>query len=156
MMRLLLAAVGRRPPSWVAQACEDYRKRLPSPLAPQLLEIAPSPKHAQAPAAAKDEEAARIRAAVPERARLVVLDERGEAWTTRELAAHWQQWQQDARDVALVIGGANGCADSLKAAAAAQWSLSRLTLPHMLVRVIVFEQLYRAWSLLANHPYHRD
>lgn len=155
-MRLLLAAVGRRPPAWVSQACEEYRKRLPAALTPQLLEIAPSGRHARSGAAAKDEEAARIRAAIPGRARLVVLDERGEAWTTRELADRWRQWQQDAIDVALIIGGANGCADGLKREARAQWSLSRLTLPHMLVRVIVYEQLYRAWSLLSGHPYHRE
>ncbi len=155
-MRLYLVAVGRRPPQWIQAGIKDYLKRLPPAMAPRLIEISPSNKHLQSSEAALSEEADRIHKALPEQTRKIILDERGTIWSTREVAKHWQTWQQQGDDIALIIGGANGCADALKRSAEAVWSLSRLTFPHQLVRLIVAEQLYRAWSVLNNHPYHRD
>jgi 23S rRNA (pseudouridine1915-N3)-methyltransferase len=101
-------------------------------------------------------EARRIAAAVPKGALKVVLDERGKPWTTRELATHIEGWQMEGRDAAFIIGGADGLSDAIKRDAHVMWSLSALTLPHGLVRVVLAEQLYRAYTLLKNHPYHRE
>ncbi|MCP5145040.1 MAG: 23S rRNA (pseudouridine(1915)-N(3))-methyltransferase RlmH [Gammaproteobacteria bacterium] len=155
-MRLSLIVTGNRPERWVSEGCNEFLKRIPAPYAPEIIELPPSRKHAQNPQLALAEEARQIIRAVRPGARLVVLDERGKAWSTRDLAERWQQWQHQGQDVALVIGGASGCAEQLKADAEVLWSLSALTLPHMIVRLMVIEQLYRAWSLLTGHPYHRD
>jgi 23S rRNA (pseudouridine1915-N3)-methyltransferase len=114
-----------------------------------------SPATASQPEEQRQREAETILKAVPAGARLVALDERGLAWSTAELANELAAWRDEARDVALVIGGAEGLAESLRQSAARCWSLSRLTLPHQFARVLVIEQIYRAYSLLNNHPYHR-
>ena len=143
-------------PAWIDAGFAEYAKRMPKEAALSLTEVKPEPRTAGASMARLTEnEAKRIRAALPERAYKVVLDERGRACTTVELAKRLEDWRMEGRDVAFVIGGADGLHADLRKDAAWLWSLSPLTLPHGLVRVIVAEQLYRAWSVTQNHPYHR-
>ena len=143
-------------PAWVDAGFQEYAKRMPREAALMLREIRAEPRAEGAPVERCIEaEAKRIRAAMPKGAFAVVLDERGKACTTRELARRMEKWQAEGRDVALVIGGADGLAQDVRAGADWLWSLSPLTLPHGLVRVVVAEQLYRAHSLLRGHPYHR-
>ncbi|HTT07951.1 MAG TPA: 23S rRNA (pseudouridine(1915)-N(3))-methyltransferase RlmH [Gammaproteobacteria bacterium] len=156
-MHLHLIAVGKRMPAWVAAGFQDYARRLPSPWALRLTEI--PPVNRTSGKAARDymrEEGERVQRACPEDAYLVVLDERGKDWNSKQLSQRLQRWSQDGRDVAFIIGGADGVDAALKKCADELWSLSPLTLPHALARVVVAEQIYRAWSLLSNHPYHRD
>ena len=156
-MHLHLIAVGKRMPAWVRDGYREFIKRLPPPCTPKLTEISPADRHGDHSAAAcMAQEAERIRRALPASARLIVLDEAGKPWRSRELAEQLGGWLQDGRDVALVIGGADGLDPTLKRQAETSWSLSPLTLPHALVRVVVAEQIYRAWTLLNHHPYHRD
>ena len=156
-MKFLVVAVGHRMPAWVDAGFEEYAKRMPRDAPLRLVEVKAEPRAEQeAVDRITEAEAKRIAAAVPKGALTVVLDERGKACTTRELARRMESWQADGRDVAFVIGGADGLAQDLRRDADWLWSLSPLTLPHGLVRVVVAEQLYRAWSILKNHPYHRD
>ena len=156
-MRLLLLAIGQRMPAWVSAGYEEYARRMPPHLRLELIERAASPWAARGDVArAMREEAQALRAAVPKGARMIALDERGTAWSTRRLSEHLAGWQQDGRDLALLVGGADGLDPALRAEADQRWSLSPLTLPHPLVRIVLAEQLYRAWSLLAGHPYHRE
>jgi 23S rRNA (pseudouridine1915-N3)-methyltransferase len=155
-VRIALIAVGDKPPSWVRDGYADYAKRLPHPHAPALVEIPPGARSAtRDPARAIAEEGARVMAALPKNAWVVALDERGAPWRTIDLAKQTESWERSGRDVALLIGGADGHAPDVVARADAKWSLSPLTLPHMLVRLLVIEQLYRAWSIRKGHPYHR-
>ena len=155
-MRIVLLAVGERAPRWAAEGCAEYLKRMPRGIAPELVELPAGARgKGRDPARAIAEEGERIRAALPKQAHVVALDERGAAWSSPELSRRLAAWQQNARDVALVIGGPDGHEPSLLASAHEKWSLSALTLPHMLARLVVVEQLYRAWTLLQNHPYHR-
>ncbi len=153
-MRLQLLCVSKRPAAWVSEASHEYLKRLQGKVEFQVRELAPVQNAANAEQQ-RLREAELIRKALPSGARMVALDERGTAWSTQELADHLASWRETAHEVALVIGGAEGLADSVRETAAQVWSLSRLTLPHQLARVVVIEQIYRAWSLLNNHPYHR-
>lgn len=155
-MRLELIAVGERMPAWVRDGYGEYAKRLPRECALVLREIEPGARgKSQDVARAVALEGERMLAALPKGARVVALDVKGAGHSTDELAARLQTWLADGRDVALLIGGPDGLAPECLARADERWSLSRLTLPHSLVRVVVAEQLYRAWSLLRNHPYHR-
>lgn len=155
-MKLRLIAVGTRMPAWVEEAFADYSRRLPSEYGFTLSEIAVTPRGKNPDLARlKRDEGEKILKALPREARLVTLDERGGQWTTEQLALRLQRWQQDGRDVALAIGGPDGHAPEVLARAEESWGLSKLVLPHALVRVLVAEALYRAWSLNANHPYHR-
>lgn len=155
-MKLWLLAVGQRMPRWVDEAYADYAKRLPSETPLLLKEIRAETRSAATRAeAAMEREAQRIEAALPAGALLVALDEHGQRVTTAQLAEHLAHWRQSGRDVALLIGGADGLAPRLKTRADLLLRLSDLTLPHGLVRVLLAEQLYRAHSLLAGHPYHR-
>jgi 23S rRNA (pseudouridine1915-N3)-methyltransferase len=156
-MRVHLIAIGQRMPHWVVEGFEGYRKRLGRELPFQLRELpAVARARGQAPARAIDEEGQRLLGAVPAGATVILLDERGAAWSTRDLADKVARWRQGGCDVALLVGGADGVSQAVRAAAERTWSLSALTLPHPLVRVVVIEQLYRAVSLLAGHPYHRE
>ena len=156
-MKIRLIAVGTRMPSWVVTAFGEYRKRLPRECALDLVEIAPERRGRNAPVAQiKDTECQKLLAAVPAGCRVVALDENGEGWTTRQLADRLDAWLHDGRDVALLVGGPDGLSSECLHKAEPRWSLSPLTLPHPLVRVVVAEQIYRAWSLLRGHPYHRD
>jgi len=161
-MRIVLAAVGTRMPKGVDDAFDDYASRLPSACRLALREIPTAPRgsgaqrsgRAAAPAFARREAEALLRA-VPPASRVVALDERGALWSTRELADRLAGWLADGRDIALLAGGPDGLAPECRERADLTWSLSRLTFPHALVRVIVAEQLWRAWSILEHHPYHR-
>lgn len=155
-MRIVLIAVGGKAPSWVRDGYAEYAKRLPKPYAPELVELALGARTKSSdPARAIADEGARVLAAVPKQARLVLLDERGEAWSSVELARELSAWARSGDDVALAIGGPDGHAPAVQERARQRWSLSKLTLPHMLVRLVVIEQLYRAWTLNEGHPYHR-
>jgi 23S rRNA (pseudouridine1915-N3)-methyltransferase len=156
-MRVRLIAVGARPPGWVRDACEDYITRLGSRLPVSLIEIGAGPRSPGAPATrAIAAEGERILAALRPQDFLVALDERGTQFTTRAFAAWLKARMQEGDDLVFVIGGPDGLAPEVLARSRLRWSLSQLTLPHQLVRVLLAEQLYRAVSLLANHPYHRD
>lgn len=156
-MRVRLIAVGTRPPAWVRDACEDYITRLGSHLPVSITEIAAGPRRgAEPPARAIAREGERVLTALRAGDHVVALDERGTEFSTRELAGWLKQRMQEGEDLAFVIGGPDGLAPEVLARSALRWSLSRLTLPHALVRVVLAEQLYRAQSLLAGHPYHRD
>lgn len=155
-MKLRIVALGHRMPSWVTQGYEDYAKRMPRELPLELVELKPEPRDRGKPVPQLlAAEAVRIRAACAE-SQVVALDERGAAWTTRDLAARLTRWQGEAEDVAFVIGSADGLDPALKRDAQATLALSAMTLPHGLVRVMLAEQLYRAVSLNAGHPYHRE
>jgi len=155
-MKLRVVALGHRMPAWVAAGWDDYARRMPRDFALELVALKPEPRDAgKLVPQILDAEAVRIRIAC-KGALTVALDERGRPWTTRALADHLARWRDDAREVAFVIGSADGLADSVKRAAQAIVALSALTLPHGLARVVLVEQLYRAVSLLQGHPYHRQ
>jgi 23S rRNA (pseudouridine1915-N3)-methyltransferase len=155
-MKLWLLAVGQRPPVWATAAYDEYAKRFPPELRLELKAVKAEPRASQGAASMMAAEAARISAACPKGARRVVLDERGTRLTTAQLAQRLQAWRDDGRDVALLMGGADGLDDTLKASADETLRLSDLTLPHALARVVLAEALYRAWTLLMHHPYHRE
>lgn len=152
-MQLTLVTISRRVPDWIACGYHEYARRLPRSCRLELAERPPS--RADSPARIRAEEADRLLEAARHSARVIALDERGEMWSTRELARCIERWSRDGDDVALLVGGAEGLDESVRERADACWSLSRLTLPHQLVRVVIAEQVYRAWSLTQNHPYHR-
>jgi 23S rRNA (pseudouridine1915-N3)-methyltransferase len=155
-MRLRIVALGQRMPSWVAEAVADYAKRLPRETPLDVVELKPAARDRGRTVAQMLAEEARAIAAACAGATVVALDERGAPWTTRELADRLARWRAEGRDVAFVIGSADGLDASVKSGAAAVAAVSAMTLPHGLVRVILAEQLYRAASLLAGHPYHRE
>lgn len=156
-MKLIVAAVGTRMPAWVGEGFAEFARRMPRELPVELTEIRAEPrstgKSVEAMLAA---EAQRIDAALPPRCHRVVLDERGQDLDTRELARRLEQWMAGGREVAFVVGGPDGLARAIKERADESIRLSSLTLPHALVRPLLAEALYRAWSLLRNHPYHRE
>ena len=155
-MKARLIAVGERAPSWVADGFAEYRKRLSHWLPLELVEVAPGlrGKHRDT-ARAMSDEGARVLAALSGNAWVVALDGRGKPWTSEQLATRLEHWRTQGRDLAFLIGGPEGHAPEVAARADECWSLGPLTLPHMLVRLVAGEQLYRAAALLANHPYHR-
>ena len=156
-MKLVIAAVGTRMPGWVETGYAEFAKRLPRDCPMELIEVKAEPRTTGKTAAAMmAAEAERLRAALPARRRLVVLDEHGEDLTTRQLAERMQKWMQMGDDVAFVIGGPDGLDPAFKTEAQEKLRLSSLTLPHAMVRILLSEALYRAWSLLNNHPYHRE
>jgi 23S rRNA (pseudouridine1915-N3)-methyltransferase len=156
-MKLLAVAVGTRLPAWADAAFAEFARRMPRELPLELKEIRAEPRSGGKPVEALlAAEAGRIRAALPARCRLVALDERGADLATPQLAARLRQWMETGDDVALVIGGPDGLAPDLKSAASETLRLSSLTLPHALARVVLAEALYRAASVLKNHPYHRE
>jgi 23S rRNA (pseudouridine1915-N3)-methyltransferase len=155
-MKLIVAAVGTRMPEWVAAAWDDYARRLPPDCALELREIKPEPRTSgKTPVQLMAAEAKRIQAAIPESALRIALDEHGHDLTTMALSQRLQQWRGAGSDVALLIGGPDGLDASLKAGCAGQIRLSSMTLPHPMVRIVLAEQIYRAWAIMVNHPYHR-
>jgi len=152
-----LITVGKRMPGWVKESFTDYNKRLPDELHLSLIEITPATRSKNNPASKNiAEEDKKIRVAVPKRSMIIALDEKGKQFNSTDLSKKMESWSQQGCDVTFVIGGADGLADDFKKAADMLWSLSSLTLPHALVRVIVVEQIYRAWTIMKNHPYHRE
>jgi 23S rRNA (pseudouridine1915-N3)-methyltransferase len=157
MGRVRIVAVGSRMPKWVQEPYEDYVTRLSAGLKVTLTEIEPGSRTAgRVPAKAIETEGQRILAALRPDEYVVALDERGKEMTTRELAAWLAARLQDGSDLAFLIGGPDGFAPEVLQRSDFRWSLSRLTFPHALVRVVLAEQLYRAHGVLTNHPYHRD
>jgi len=155
-VKLTLLSVGDKLPAWANTAVAEYLKRMPREARVELVEIKPEKRAGQSADSIKASEAARLLENLPSGARLEALDEHGREASTRELADRMARWMADGRDVALIIGGADGLAAGLLEKAEDKLSLSRLTLPHALARVLLAEQLYRAVSLLNNHPYHRE
>ena len=156
-MNITVLAVGNKMPRWVDEAVQEYAKRFGRDVQYTLKEIKPEKRGAGVNAAqGMAAEEKRILEALPDNAFLVVLDERGKDPTSVELAQYMQRWQQDGEHVCFVIGGADGMTDALKQKARLMLRLSSLTLPHGMVRVLLTEQLYRAVSILQNHPYHRE
>jgi 23S rRNA (pseudouridine1915-N3)-methyltransferase len=156
-MLIRIVAVGTRMPAWVGAAVDDYLKRLPAGFTVELREVRAENRASGGNASGwMRKEATRIEAALPAAARLVVLDERGSDLGTAQLAQRMRSWQEQAQPVAILVGGPDGLDPALKARGHETLRLSSLTLPHPLVRVLLAEQLYRAWSILAGHPYHRE
>lgn len=144
-------------PDWIKAGFSEYARRMPREAKIELVEIKPEPRTTgKTTAQIMEAEAQRILAALPQSSLRIALDERGAQPTTRQLAAQMQDWMRAGRDVAFIIGGADGLHESVKQAAQMMMALSSLTLPHAMVRVLLAEQLYRAHSLLHNHPYHRE
>jgi 23S rRNA (pseudouridine1915-N3)-methyltransferase len=156
-MKLLIVSVGHKMPDWITSGFNEYAKRMPREMKIELLEIKPEPRSTgKTTAQIMEAEAQRILAALPQNCLRIALDERGVQPTTKQLAAQMLDWMREGRDVAFIVGGADGLHESVKQAAQQQMALSSLTLPHAFVRVLLAEQLYRAHSLLHNHPYHRE
>jgi 23S rRNA (pseudouridine1915-N3)-methyltransferase len=155
-VRLLIVAVGQRVPDWAQTAWDDYAKRFPHELKVELKAVKTEPRGSKTLETLYAAERARIEAAIPKGTRIVALDERGTTVTTLALAAKLKDWQLGGTDVALVIGGPDGLDPAFRQAAHERIRLSDLTLPHAFARVLLIEQLYRAWSVNANHPYHRE
>jgi 23S rRNA (pseudouridine1915-N3)-methyltransferase len=155
-VRLLIVAVGQRVPDWAQVAWDDYAKRFPYEIKVELKTVKTEPRGSKTVEALMAAERLRIEAALPKGCRIVALDERGNALNTLALATKLQNWQLENDTVALVIGGPDGLDAAFKQAAHERIRLSDLTLPHAFARVLLIEQLYRAWSINANHPYHRE
>ncbi|HEX3063180.1 MAG TPA: 23S rRNA (pseudouridine(1915)-N(3))-methyltransferase RlmH [Usitatibacter sp.] len=147
-MRITVLAIGHKMPSWIEEGFREYTKRMPPEARVELVELKPGKD--------KDDEGRKLLDALPSGAALLALDERGKTVTTQGLSVMLSDWMRDGSSPAFVIGGADGLSDEVRARAAKLISLSALTLPHQLVRVVLAEQLYRAWSILARHPYHRE
>ncbi|HLP98311.1 MAG TPA: 23S rRNA (pseudouridine(1915)-N(3))-methyltransferase RlmH [Sideroxyarcus sp.] len=156
-MKLLILAVGNKMPSWITEGFNEYAKRMPREAAISLIEIKPEARNSGKTAAQiMEAEAQRIKAALPAGAFCIALDERGATPTTKQFAGQMQDWMRQGCDVAFIIGGADGLHESVKQQARQLLALSAFTLPHGMVRVLLAEQLYRAHSLMHNHPYHRE
>lgn len=156
-MKLLILAVGHKMPSWISEGFNEYAKRMPREAKVELVEIKPEPRTTgKTVNQIMEAEAQRIQAALPKDVLRIALDERGAHWTTKQLAQQMQDWMGGGRDVAFMIGGADGLHESVRNSANQLIALSAMVLPHGMVRVLLAEQLYRAHSLLNNHPYHRE
>ena len=155
-MKLTVLAVGTRMPAWVESGVTEYRKRLPREWNFELRELPTASRSHVGPALAVARECKLIRDALSQRGRLVVLDVTGRSFSTEQLAERLADWQMSGDDFSLVIGGPDGVEPGLLREAELSWSLSPLTLPHPLVRILLVEQLYRAWTINAGHPYHRS
>ena len=155
-MRLSIVAVGQKVPGWAQEAWDDYAKRFPPELKVELKAVKTEPRASKTRETLLAAERQRIEAAIPRGTRVVALDERGTALTTKALAERLTAWQGEGQDVALVIGGPDGLDPEFRRLAHERIRLSDLTLPHAMVRVLLIEQLYRAWSIQTGHPYHRE
>jgi 23S rRNA (pseudouridine1915-N3)-methyltransferase len=154
-MKLAILAVGHKLPAWVAAGCAEYAKRMPRELPLSIVEIKPEPRGARSREQLLGAEKVRLRPAMSGFSRIVALDERGEEISTQQLAQRLKAWMQEGGDTAFIIGGADGLDDEIKTRADTLLSLSRLTLPHTLARLLLCEQIYRAMSVIYHHPYHR-
>jgi len=156
-VRIHLIAVGTRMPSWVVDAYQEYAKRMPRECTLQLVEIPLCKRRKSLGAAqAAEDEGQQLLASLPKDCTVIALDVLGQSWSTAALAVRLQDWLGSGRDVALLVGGPDGLSAACLARADLKWSLSALTYPHSLVRVVLAEQLYRAWTITTGHPYHRS
>ena len=156
-MQLLIVAVGKRMPGWVQQGWAEYARRFPRGLSMDLKEVPLARRSANATVdALREAEGGALMSAAPAGYRRVALDQRGSQWTTAALAGRLAGWMREERGVCFLVGGPDGLAEGCRAQADDVWSLGCLTLPHPIVRVILAEQLYRAWTITQNHPYHRE
>lgn len=156
-LKVKICAIGNKMPAWVNQGCQVYLDRMPRELQVSVNAVALVKRHKNAGAAQlKLREGKRLLEKLGPQDVVIAMEEKGDPWSTLELANKLNNWRHSGRDVALLVGGPDGLADSCRQRANAQWSLSSLTLPHALVRIIIAEQLYRAWSVLQGHPYHRE
>ncbi|MEO8100964.1 MAG: 23S rRNA (pseudouridine(1915)-N(3))-methyltransferase RlmH [Betaproteobacteria bacterium] len=155
-MRLTIVALGHKMPAWVQAGFDEYARRMPAEARIELIELKPEDRASRAVARVLEQEAARIAAAVPKQAERIVLDEHGAPLSTALLAAWLREWMAEGVSPCFIIGSADGLAPSVKQSARKLVALSGCTLPHGMVRVMLAEQLYRAWSLTQNHPYHRE
>jgi len=156
-MKIFLIAVGKKMPEWINTGYAEFSKRMPPELQINLIEVTPSIRNKTTPIEKNiREEGERIQSAIPANSKLIVLDEKGKNFGSIELSKKIEDWLPMGQDIVLVIGGADGVDPAIKQQANEKWSLSSFTLPHALVRVVVAEQLYRAWSILQGHPYHRE
>jgi len=155
-VKLFLVAVGQRQPAWAETAYDDFAKRFPPEMRLELKAVKAETRGSKTAEQLMAAEATRLETALPKGVRRVVLDERGDRLTTLQLSARMKAWMHDGRDVALVIGGPDGLDATLKQSADETLRLSDLTLPHAFVRVLLAEALYRAWTVMVNHPYHRE
>lgn len=155
-MNIHLIAVGNKMPRWVQEGYQEYARRLPTECALKLAEIGAihRGKNADIPRITRDE-GKQILKAIPRGSRVVAMEVTGRGWTTEDLSRQLYSWMQGGQDISLLVGGPDGLAADCRQRADQLWSLSPLTLPHPLVRIVIAEQLYRAWSILKNHPYHR-
>lgn len=155
-MKITIFAIGKHMPHWVNEAYQEYSKRLPPDFALDLIEINTTARTKNADIKKiQEKEATDLLAAIPPRHYIIALDQNGQSWNTLQLSAQLQHWREEHPHIALLIGGPEGFSPTILNRAHLKWSLSPLTLPHPLVRVIAAEQLFRAWSILAGHPYHR-
>jgi len=156
-MKLTLYAVGTKMPAWVTQGFSEYSRRFPRDLSFNLVEINAGKRGKNADISRiLDKEGEQLLNAIPKGSRIVTLEVEGKPWTTPQLANELERWQLDGRDVALLVGGPEGLSPACIKASEQKWSLSALTLPHPMVRILIAESLYRAWSVNTNHPYHRE
>ena len=156
-MRIAIVSVGHKMPAWIQEGFKEYVKRMPPEIRVELTELKPEIRDpGKASEKAKTLEGERILAAIPEGALTIALDERGKAVSTQGLSVMLAGWMRDGSQPVFIIGGADGLSEAVKERASKLVSLSTLTLPHAIVRVVLAEQLYRAWSILAKHPYHRE
>lgn len=153
-MKLKLCAIGKRLPGWLEDGVAEYVKRLPRQAALEVVALRASKKPTAD--AARAEEADRLLQKATDSQLIVALDERGDQWSTKQLARRMGDWRDESLNVALLVGGADGLAQECRDRAGLLWGLSNLTLPHGVARLLAVEQIYRAWSLLNNHPYHRE
>lgn len=155
-MKLWVVAVGQRIPNWAQLAWDDYAKRFPADIKLTLKTVKTEPRSSRTIAQVWAAERVRIDAALPKQCHKIWLDEKGHRLSTVGLSQRWLAWQAQAQDVAFIIGGPDGFDPAIRQSTEDLISLSDLTLPHAMVRVLLVEQLYRAWSILSNHPYHRE
>lgn len=155
-MKIHLIAAGLRVPDWVEQGYHEFAKRLPAEYRIKLIEIPVGKRHKNSDIKRLlEREGRQMAAAIPKDSMVIALDVKGQQWNTEQLADRFLSWRQEGHDVTLLVGGPDGLAPDCLARAQYIWSLSRLTLPHALVRIVIAEQLYRVWSIHNEHPYHR-
>jgi 23S rRNA (pseudouridine1915-N3)-methyltransferase len=155
MPELSVIAVGDKVPSWVQEGVDSFAKRLPKPYAPTVKTVSAISRKQRDSQRCKQEEGDKLLAGVPKGSRIIVLDEHGQSWSSKKLAGKLEGWMTSGQGTAFLIGGADGLSPTCLSRAESHWSLSALTFPHALVRVLLMEQLYRAWTLISHHPYHR-
>lgn len=156
-MRINLIAVGKRSPAWVENSFREYSKRLPRELAVNLIEISPAAQSSKNSTESKiKKEIKLIQSAIPKNNLVIALDEHGKLFSSKQLAIKIDNYMQQGQEISIIIGGADGLGDNFKKYVDEIWSLSKMTLPHALVKIIIIEQIYRAWTIINNHPYHRQ